>query len=57
MSQVRTDEGNGGKQVHDHLSAPVGHLPPRQQVAHEGFSHQCQENGATKIQTSSRGLR
>ena len=48
QSQVRTDEGNGGKQVHDHLSAPVRHLAPRQQVAHEGFSHQTQENGAAK---------
>jgi hypothetical protein len=46
--QVRTDEGNGREQVHDHLRTPVGHLAPRQQVAHEGFGHQHQEDGATE---------
>ena len=48
QSQVRADKRNGRKQVHDHLRAPIGHLSPRQQVAHEGFSHQAQEDGATE---------
>ena len=48
QSQVRTDKRNGGKQVDDHLRAPIGHLAPRQQVTHECFSHQTQEDGATE---------
>ena len=46
--QVRANKRNGREQVHDHLSAPVTHLTPRQKVTHERFSHQNQENGATK---------
>src|SRR5690606_11398990 len=47
-SQVRTNERNGREQVNNHLGAPVGHLAPWQQVAHEGFSHQTEENGNAK---------
>ena len=46
--QIRTDEWDGREQVHDHLSAPVTHLTPRQQITHEGFSHQRQENGTAE---------
>ena len=46
--QIRADERNGREQVHDHLSTPVAHLAPRQQIAHEGFGHQRQENSATE---------
>ena len=46
--QIRPDKGNGGKQVDNHLRAPIAHLPPRQQIAHERFSHQRQENPAAK---------
>jgi hypothetical protein len=55
--QVGADEGHGGEQVHDHLRAPVGHLAPGQQVAHEGLGHQHRKIAQPKIQTSSRGLR
>ena len=46
--QVRADEGDGSKQVHDDLSTPVAHLTPWQKIAHEGFSHERQENGAAE---------
>ena len=46
--QVWADEGNGSKQVNDHLGAPVAHLTPWQEITHEGFSHEGQENGATE---------
>ena len=46
--QIGTYEGNRGKQIDDHLSAPVAHLAPWQQVAHKGFGHQAQKNGAAK---------
>ena len=46
--QIWADERNRRKQVHDHLCAPVRHLPPRQQVAKEGFGHQAQENQTAK---------
>ena len=34
------DRRDGAEQRHDHLRAPVGHVAPRQQVAHEGLGHQ-----------------
>ena len=46
--QIGAHERDGGKQVHDHLGAPVRHLAPGQQVAHEGFGHQRQEDGAAE---------
>ena len=42
--QVGADHGNRTEQVNNHLCAPERHLTPRQQVAHEGFRHQGQEN-------------
>ena len=42
--QIVTDHRNGTEQVHDDLSAPVRHLPPREQVTEEGFTHQHQED-------------
>ena len=46
--QVGPDEGDGRKQVDDHLSTPVTHLPPRQQIAHESLSHENQKNTTAK---------
>ena len=46
--QVRADEGHGREQVDDHLRAPVAHLAPGQQVAHEGLGHQAQEDPAAE---------
>ena len=34
------DHRDRAEQVDDHLSAPVGHVAPRQQIAHEGLRHQ-----------------
>ena len=48
QGQIGTNKRNSSKQVNNHLRTPVTHLPPRQQVAHEGLSHQGQENTATK---------
>ena len=48
QSQIGANHGHSSKQVHDHLGAPVGHLAPWQQVTHEGFGHEAQEDGATK---------
>ena len=48
QGQVGANERNGGEQVNDHLSAPVAHLTPRQQIAHESFCHQSQENATAK---------
>ncbi len=42
--EVRPDDGNRVKEVHDHLRAPVRHLAPGEQVAEEGLGHQAQEN-------------
>ena len=42
--QIRADYGYGAKQIDDYLCTPKRHLPPRQQVAHKGFCHQCEEN-------------
>ena len=42
LGQVTTDYRNGTKQRDDYLGTPVGHLPPRQQIAHEGLSHERQ---------------
>ncbi len=42
--QIRADHRNSAEQIDDHLRAPEGHLTPRQQVAHEGFGHQAQED-------------
>src|SRR5690606_1630853 len=42
LGQIIADDRNRTEQRDDHLCAPVGHLSPRQQVAHEGFSHQSQ---------------
>ena len=39
--QVRTDERHRAEQVHDHLCAPVGHLPPGEQVPEERLGHQA----------------
>ena len=41
-------KGIGREQVDDHLRAPVAHLAPRQQVAHEGLGHQAQEDAAAE---------
>ena len=38
--QVGADIRNRAEQVDDHLGAPVRHLPPRQQITHEGLGHQ-----------------
>ena len=38
--EVRADERHRAEQVDDDLRAPVGHLPPRQQVAEERLAHQ-----------------
>ena len=48
LHQIFTNTGNCTKKGYDHLRAPIGHLPPRQDVAHEGFSHQYQINGHTE---------
>ncbi len=48
QGQVRADERHGGEQVHDHLRAPVAHLAPGQQVAHEGLGHQREEDHAAE---------
>jgi len=42
--QIRADERNGAKQVHNNLCAPIGHLPPWQQVTEKRLAHQAQEN-------------
>ncbi len=42
LGQVAADHRYGAEQRDDHLGPPVGHLPPRQQVAHERFRHQRQ---------------
>ena len=42
--QGRADPGNGVEQRDDDLRAPVGHVAPGQQVAHEGLGHQRDEN-------------
>ena len=48
QSQIGANHRHRRKQVNDHLGAPVRHLTPRQQVTHEGFGHQAQEDGTTK---------
>ncbi len=40
LGQIVADDRNGTEQRNDHLRTPVGHLAPRQQVAHEGLGHQ-----------------
>ena len=47
-SQIRANQGHCRKEIHNHLCAPIGHLSPRQQVAHEGLGHQTQKDRATK---------
>src|SRR5450830_927561 len=42
LGQVVADHRDRAEQRDDHLGAPVRHLAPRQQVAHEGLSHQRQ---------------
>ncbi len=42
--QIRADERNRTEQVDDNLRAPIRHLAPWQQIAHERFTHQAQEN-------------
>ena len=42
------NKGDGSEQVDDDLSAPVAHLAPGQQIAHEGLGHQAQEDSAAK---------
>jgi hypothetical protein len=54
--QVLAHEGHGGEQVDDHLRAPVAHLPPGQQVAHEGLGHQAEEDGAAEDPDQLAGL-
>ena len=46
--QVGADERDRGEQIDDHLRAPVAHLAPGKQVAHEGLGHQAQEDRATE---------
>ena len=40
--QLLADERQGAKQRDDHLRAPVGHLPPGQEIAEERLAHQSQ---------------
>ncbi len=42
LRQVCPDDRNRREQRDDHLRPPVGHLPPGQQIAHEGLGHQRQ---------------
>ncbi|MCY1175217.1 hypothetical protein D9M73_154460 [compost metagenome] len=42
LGEVAADHRDRAEQRDDHLGAPVRHLAPRQQVAHEGFSHQAE---------------
>ena len=46
--QIRANEGDGCKKIHDHLGAPVRHLAPGQQVTHEGFGHKAQKDRTTE---------
>src|SRR5574343_49205 len=48
QGQITADYRNCREQVNDNLSPPIGHLPPRQQIAKEGFTHQAQEDGNTE---------
>ena len=48
LGQIRTNERNRTEQRDDHLGTPVGHLPPGQQVAHEGLTHQHQVDQHTE---------
>jgi len=46
--EVLTDHGDSPEQVNDNLRTPVGHLAPRQEIAHERFSHQDQVDQHTE---------
>ncbi len=46
--EIGADERDRREQVDDHLRAPVRHLAPGQQVAHEGLAHQAQEDRAAE---------
>jgi len=46
--QVFSDHGDRAKQGNDDLSPPIRHLSPRQEVTHEGFSHQQNEDDHAK---------
>ena len=46
--EVGADERDRREQVDDHLRAPVRHLAPGQQVAHERLGHQAQEDQAAE---------
>ena len=54
--QVWANYRHSREQIHDHLSAPVGHLAPRQQVTHESFGHEHQEDAATEDPNQFAGL-
>ena len=47
LDDAVTDDRYGAEQGNDYLCAPVRHLPPRQQVAGEGFGHQDEEDQHT----------
>ena len=44
LHHVSTDHGDGAHQRHNHLRTPVGHIPPGQEIPHEAFSHEHQED-------------
>ena len=48
QGQIRSNERNRRKQIHDHLRTPVRHLAPGQQITHKGFSHQAQKDGTAE---------
>ena len=48
QGQIFTHHGDGAKQGNNHLCAPEGHLPPRQQITHESLGHQQHENHHAK---------
>ena len=44
LQGISNPEGDGAEQGGDDLGAPVGHLPPGQQVTEKGLRHQGQIN-------------
>ena len=44
LGQAVPTQRDGGEQRDDHLRAPVGHVAPGQQVAHERLGHQRHED-------------
>ncbi len=46
--ELLADHRDSREQRDDHLRTPVGHIAPRQHVAHEGLGHQRQEDQAAE---------